>query len=312
MESIADKLKLLNCPEDMYPIAYKHIVSLNLISIEELEKILRLLLTKKIIVPRNGKILVEPADFCVLASGYDVINERINDMENIAHELDAYRERLIRMNSKSAISNLLAMKGMSEPYKTPEGKYSKVPFSIRRFTGKYGGIEMAKKNLKEISGKEKKKAKVEPPKVEEPKIETINVEPPKIDEPKAESAKKVESASKNSKVNVFEQILQSPQVQALNDETFDRFERLTDSTRRILYSVYGVDELNDIITDNIIKLVTSDLLPTDQDNLDASIIFAAITFGKNISEEEKVQIKKYIDEEMQFANNMNVELGRAA
>ena len=85
MDSIAKKLQLLNCPANMYQRAYKHIASLEQISLEELEQILRLLLTKKVIIPKNGEILVTPDNFCVLANGYDVLKIRIDEMEKIGH-----------------------------------------------------------------------------------------------------------------------------------------------------------------------------------------------------------------------------------
>ena len=286
MESIAEKLQLLNCPPDMYQVAYKHIASLELVSLEELEKILRLFLEKGIIVPENGKMLVEPADFCVLANGYDVLKKRITEMEDVVRELGAYKEKLIRINSKSAVGNIMAMKGMDEPYKTPDGKYSKVPFSIRRFQNKYGIVtEYGHDNVEDVG---------------ENHTETL-----------AENI----GAEVSPVTNVFDMILQKPQTNALTDETFERFERLSDSLRRVMLTVYGVQEVNDSITDNLIKLVTSEdkiVAEVSGSELDAELLYAAITHGKELSPEEVERIKDSILEELQFVNNMDVELGRAA
>ena len=286
MDSIAKKLQLLNCPADMYPRAYKHIASLDMVSLEELEQILRLFLTKKIIIPKNGEILVSPEDFCVLANGFDVIKTRIEEMESI-EELDAYREKLYRLNSKSAKDNLENMKQMQEPYKV-DGKYSKVPFSLRRYNSKYGALSNDKTT--------------------EVITDTIELSPAPVNEEKEPEVELVPS--------VFESVLSEPQEQALTDESFEEFERLTDSLQRIMFTVYGVSEVNDKITDNLIRLITSkrSLLESQdsKENLDAELLYAAITFGKNIPEMEQQKIRNSIDEELKSSKEMDVELGRAA
>ena len=280
MDSIAKKLQLLNCPANMYQRAYKHIASLEQISLEELEQILRLLLTKKVIIPKNGEILVTPDNFCVLANGYDVLKMRIDEMEKIGH-LDAYREKLNRMNSKSGLDNLKKMIEQNEQIKA-DGKYSKVPFSLRRFNSKYG---------------EAKKT-----------IEPSNAEPQAVTETKQPEVSIIPS--------MFESVLAEPQEQALTDESFAEFERLTDSLQRIMFTVYGVNEVNDKITDNLIRLITSkkSLLEGQdgKDILDADLLYTAITYGKNISEIEQQKIRNSIDEELNTSKDMDVELGRAA
>lgn len=285
METITEKLQLLNCPPDMYQVAYKHLPSLEMVSLSELESILRLLISKGIIVPESGKMLVEPADFTIFANGLETIQNRISEMDEVAHELDAYREKLIRINSKSAFSNLMAMKGMDEPYKTPEGKYSKVPFSIRRFQGKYGFLS--------------KKDEVVPS--EPTAIENTNI----INVFNEQSSNEV-GAEVAPMRNAFEDILSSPQEIGLNDEMFDRFERLSDSLRRIMLTVYGVEEVNDTITDNLIKLITAGAEDDDM------VLYYAITYGKNISADETERIRDAIYDELRFLSGDNVELGRAA
>ena len=280
MDSIAKKLQLLNCPASMYQRAYKHIASLEQISLEELEQILRLLLTKKIIIPKNGEILVSPDNFCVLANGINIIKSRIEEMEQIG-QLDAYREKLSRINSKSGINNLKVMIENGDVYKN-DGKYSKVPFSLRRFNGKYGLDKKANEPV-------------------ESKIETANEE-------KQPEVFVISSA--------LESILTEPQEQALTDESFEEFERLTDSLQRVMFSVYGISEVNDKITDNLIRLVTSkkSLLESqeDKDVLDAELLYTAITYGKTIPEIEQQKIRNSIDDELKSSKELDVELGRAA
>jgi uncharacterized alkaline shock family protein YloU len=115
---------------------------------------------------------------------------------------------------------------------------------------------------------------------------------------------------------MFESILAEPQEQALTDESFAEFERLTDSLQRIMFTVYGVNEVNDKITDNLIRLITSkkSLLEGQdgKDILDADLLYTAITYGKNISEIEQQKIRNSIDDELNASKDMDVELGRAA
>ncbi|MBR4231552.1 MAG: hypothetical protein IKR74_05335 [Bacilli bacterium] len=278
MDSIAKKLQLLNCPANMYPRAYKHIASLELISLEELEQILRLLLTKKIIIPKNGEILVAPENFCVLANGFDVLKMRIEEIEKIG-QLDAYREKLSRMNSKSGIDNLKQMINMGKPIKDGN-KYSKVPFSLRRFNS--------------INNK--------------PKVETNTDEPQAINFEVQPEVSVIPS--------VFDTILEEPQEHALTDESFEEFERLMDSLQRIMFTVYGVSEVNDKITDNLIRLITSKKSVLEgqetKESLDSELLYTAITHGKNISEIEQQKIRNSIDDELNAAKEIDIELGRAA
>ena len=198
-------------------------------------------------------------------------------MEKIG-ELQAYREKLNRINSKSAIDHLSKMKEKGELYKTPDGKYSKVPFSVRRFKNKFAVKEVTKeKVIKEVK----------------PVVEEIK----QPEEPLISS--------------IFASILSEPQDQALTDETFSRFEKLSDNLQRVIFTVYGVNEVNDKITDNLIKLITSKKSPLDdQEDIDAELLFTAITYGKSISDIEKQRLMDCIMEELQ--NDTDIELGRAA
>lgn len=106
--------------------------------------------------------------------------------------------------------------------------------------------------------------------------------------------------------NPYEDILSKPQTIGLNDETFDRYERLADSIRHILVSVYNIDEVNDTITDNLIKLITNGV------EKDSEVIYYAITFGKIISEEESQRLRNAIEEELEYTSILDLNLGEAA
>ena len=73
-----------------------------------------------------------------------------------------------------------------------------------------------------------------------------------------------------------------------------------------MLSVYGVEEVNDVITDNLIKLITNEI--TD----DKMTIYYAITYGKELSKEEEEMLKTSIDNELEFTSIVDINLGRAA
>ena len=282
MENIAAKLKLLNCSEEMYPIAYKHIASLNAVSLEELNSILSFMIEKGIITYESDKILLAPENFNILCNGLETIKERVAEMERIG-EIDALKEKPGRINSKSAVSRLEYLKSIDEPYKTPEGKYSKVPFTLREFQRKYDMTQSAQ-NIINIEN---------------------NVEPMLSEVVSPEVTDKVKAEVYDEKIkNPFEEILSNPQTIGLNDETFDRYERLADSIKHVMVSVYDVEEVNDTITDNLIKLVTNEIMD------DSEVMYYAITYGKNISDEEAERIKNCIHEELEYTSILDINLGR--
>ena len=288
MESIVAKLKLLNCPEEMYQNAYKHIASLNLVSLEELNSILSFLFDKGIIKNEQDKILLAPENFSILCNGLEVIKERVGEMERIG-EIDALKEKPIRINSKTAVSRLEYLKSIDEPYKTPEGKYSKVPFSLREFQRKYDMEIEHSKTINNVNIENNE------PKITDDvsmQIENAFSEPSQVEE-------------ETHFVNPYEEILNAPQTIGLNDETFDRYERLADSIKNVMVSVYGIEEVNDTITDNLIKLVTNEIMD------DSQVMYYAITYGKNISDEEAQRIKDCISEELEYTSILDVNLGRA-
>ena len=108
----------------------------------------------------------------------------------------------------------------------------------------------------------------------------------------------------------LDDILSKPQTIALNDETFERYDILSDITARIIFEIYHQDELSDNIADNLIKLITNDAAD------DKTIVFKAITYGKTISQEEKDYICRALDEEFgkdedkEYTGIMNLKLGR--
>lgn len=114
------------------------------------------------------------------------------------------------------------------------------------------------------------------------------------------------SAVSTSFSNPYEEILSKPQTIGLNDETFERYEKLAENIRHVLVSVYNIDEVNDTITDNLIKLITNGV------EKDSEVIYYAITFGKMISEEEAQRLRSAIEEELEYTNILDINLEVAA
>ncbi len=92
----------------------------------------------------------------------------------------------------------------------------------------------------------------------------------------------------------YAEILSKPQVAALTDETFERFESLSDSVRRVLTTVYNITEVSEAIADNLVKLIAANV-PSDSD-----ILYEAITHGKVVTEEEAQQLRDAIEEELEY------------
>lgn len=292
MESIASKLEILKCPREMYPMAYKHIVTLQMVSSEELNEILNFLMEKGIIVPKEGEPLLKPSDYTILANGLEVIKQRVAQMEEIG-ELDAIKEKPVRINSKGAAERLKYLKDTDEPYKTPEGKYSNIPFSIRKFQSKYGYAEQNEvvntneNNINELIASN-----------EEIKESTENFTQT-IEESFKEEVKEPEVRK-----GPFDEILAAPQRGNLNDEMFERFDRLSNGIRRVLEKLYGISEVNDNITNNLIKLVVTD---TPDDSM---VMLESVIYGKVIPEEELNKLKNGIKEELDYTSILDINLGR--
>jgi len=103
----------------------------------------------------------------------------------------------------------------------------------------------------------------------------------------------------------LDEILSKPQTIGLNDETFERYEKLAEGIRHVMVSVYGIEEINDSITDNLIKLVTNEVMD------DSMVMYYAITYGKNITDEEVKRLKNAIREELEYTSILELDMGMA-
>lgn len=124
---------------------------------------------------------------------------------------------------------------------------------------------------------------------EEPVINEISQEP--IDK---------QERINNLDDNLIISILSKPQTIGLTDETYQRYEVLSNSINQILATLNGmINNEIDIIYDNLIKLVTSNI-PNDE-----LVVYSSIIFGRNLSVDEKEIIKDVIKKEFAIINRMN-------
>lgn len=338
MENIASKIKALNCPEDQITVLSKFLVSLSdeVVLLEEEVRILNYLNEKG--------ISIRPSQIKIFGYGFSYVHDTVEEMEALG-EIQAYVEDASRICSKEAIKRLKWLKKNGYEYKSPEGKYAKTVFSKKAFVKQYGFVDLdeKKENVKEedaqsVSFQETKTTQVlsdsqsinpadVKPLLEEVKAEEIVVhesqEPVDLIAIKTEldaQEKTNEPAKDKGSVidftgaevtddfgSPYEEILAKPQTIGLNDETFDKYEKLVENTRHVLVSVYNIAEVSDTVTDNLIKLITSGV--TDE----ADIIFYAITYGAGIESEEEIQrLKNAIKEELEYTSILDLDIGRVA
>jgi len=283
--TIALKLKALNYSVEQKAMINKFIASLSdyVISVEELVRIINFLAEKG--------ITLKPSCQSILSRGFSYVEKIVNEVESLG-ELKAFIDDPARINSPFFAKRIEYMKSVNEPYKNEEGKYSKLLSSKRLFEKKFGVINFA--NINEV-----KDINTENLYVDSSAAINNNDTP---NEPVQEAI--VETVGEN--VDPLTEILSKPQTIGLNDQTFERYETLVDSLRHIMMSVYGIEEVNDSIVDNLIKLVTNEV-PDDK-----TILFASITYGKSLTDEETQRLINAIQEELEYTSILDINIGRTA
>ena len=322
-----DKIELLSFDEKYKATLDKFLVTYGLVSFDEMKQINDFLLSKGIVVKR-------PSQISVFLNSYDYIVTMVEAYEQ-SGDLKALQEDPKRINSKKALDRLKTLKSSGLPYINDKGKYINDPFSKTLFEKNYQSLNatpvepvveapveevktdtqvFAEPAAQPLQGPTSAFSEVSDDTIIinpiTPEAEpTIEVTAP-IDENVFDNNNPVEETQNDSFANTeaiadpVSFILSKPQTIALNDDTFERYDRLSDNIRQILYKVYGIEEINDNIIDNLIKLVTNEI-PDDE-----KVIYSAMTYGKTISEEEKNQLMSAIREELDYTNIMNLNLGR--
>ena len=348
MENIAQKINALDYSEEMMATLPKFLGTLvaknpatgeDIVSEQEVIQIVDYL---------KGKgISLRPAHLKVLANGFSYIKKAVEALEKIG-ELKLYIDDPTRITSKETVDRILYLRQHNIEYKSPEGKYSKLVYSKKAFEQEFGVMDLAaeraknksdKKVAKPVETKEEKMPKAKE-KAQASQDMLISVTSPTISEDKKPQENKGPVAITNDEVsqytgaldlagleasfnssnetkekpvtpmeNPYDEILSKPQSAALNDETFARFENLSDSVRRVLITVYNTPEISETISDNVIKLITAGIAS------DSDVMYYAISHGKKITPEEAEQLRKAIDEELEYIKIFDLDTesqGRAA
>ena len=313
-----DKIELLSFEDKYKATLDKFLVTYGLVSFDEMKQINDFLSSKGIVVKR-------PSQLSIFLNDYDYIVNMVNAYEQNG-DLKALQDDPKRINVKSGLERLNTLKSSGLPYLNDKGKYISDPFSKTSFNSIYSNLTPSPEALAFDTPAE--------PVFNEPTSafnevsdDTIIINPvteeqinqfepnndmvsSPIDSTVFDSSTPVEESINDNFANTeaiadpISFILSKPQTIALNDDTFERYDRLSDNIRQILYKVYGIEEINDNIIDNLIKLVTNEI-PDDE-----KVIYCAMTYGKTVSEEEANQLKSAIKDELDYTNIMNLNLGR--
>lgn len=330
MENIASKIKALNFPDELKIVLDKFMICLSdsIVSLEEMVHILNYLGEKG--------ISLRPSHIKIFANGFSYIHDVVEEMEALG-ELQAFVEDPNRINSKGAIKRLKWMMARGYEYKSEEGKYAKTVFSSRAFEGQYGLVDLDALTVTNADEQKTIEPELTPGDPLTPDVPLKEMTTPILEEKQDEkivleldanpldlvadfgnnpvSAKEDEVNSvidytaaevTDNFNNPYEEILSKPQTIALNDETFDRYEKLSESIRHILVSVYNISEVNDAITDRLIKLVTNGV-----DN-DYDVVFYAITYGKSVDDIEAQRLKEAIAEELEYTSILDLDIAGVA
>ena len=107
-------------------------------------------------------------------------------------------------------------------------------------------------------------------------------------------------ANKEEPQNDIEQILMNEQTIDLNDETFQRYQILSDCVNHIIESIDTKSLTKDSsIYDNLVKLITNNI------ESDREVLYNALTFNKNYPAGILTKILNAVDEVLSFINKMD-------
>lgn len=322
-----NQMELISFDEKYKQTLNKFLITYGLVSFDDIKKTNDFLLSKGIVIKR-------PSQLSVFLNNYDYIVSLVNSYEQNG-DLKALQDDPKRINVRGALERLNILKNSGLPYINDKGKYINDPFSKTAFSMNYTSLNTVPESP--VIEQTSETLSVNTPVYEEPAVnpglstfnevsdDTIIINPVSeeqisqygpnnvtapIDSTVFENSTPVDESMSDTFANTeaiadpISFILSKPQTIALNDDTFERYDRLSDNIRQILYKVYGIEEINDNIIDNLIKLVTNEI-PDDE-----RVIYSSMTYGKTVSEEEANQLRNAIKEELDYTNIMNLNLGR--
>lgn len=243
----------------------------------------------------NG-IVIKPRDLSVCANNFETVKARVDEAKALG-EIQAYIDNPKLINKKGFLDRIKYCQINNAQYKTPEGKYLSVVVSDMEFKKIYGNVLV----------KEKEPISIEETvlfPVEENLITQENISTGVLDNDLTGS----KEVTQNFNLNPIEQVLTSPKEDSITDEQLVRFEELYTSLGHIMVNVFGTEEVNETIANNLRKLVSSNI----EDNRE--ILYSSITFGKQVDQMQKEYLYSAIDSELALYKqaDSNIELGRSA
>lgn len=334
MYDIVAKIKAIGLPQENYQYIPKFYAALSddLITLEDLT-------TKINYLNEKGIMISKPSQIKVLSNSFEFIKSQVETAETKGC-LDMLIADPSRINSRQLFKRIDYLAQLGEPLKNENGKYNKIIFDKKEFDRKYGvgylNIKMENPlNIKEdkIIDNNIEKNIISPNSVSNieegaisSNVEDLNseankeinvpiVEPVEVNsyEPsfivediKPEEPVKEESSQIIQEVPVVEQMIEAeednPYIMALSkdqtirldDEMLAKYEDMTGHLKHVLESLNYGSEIDETKANNLIKLLTSGITDARE------ILYYTITYNKNLTDEEKVNIYKAIDEELKL------------
>ena len=332
MYDIVNKISALNLPKEVYPNIPKFYASFSddLVTLEELKEKMGYLTSK-------GITITKPSQVKVFSLPLDFIKSQVEQAEKLGL-LDMFISDPTRISSTELFKRLNYVMSLNETLKDEKGKYSKILFNKKEFDRRYGVDYLTKEkddnvkvettnnneenvvkeetvsqtntSLDDLSSEVEKAMNtitaepiVENPVKDVEPVEThVEVSSEPINESSVQKVTPVNTPTEVEDVNPYVMALSKEQTIRLDDEMLARFEDLTAHLKNVLITLGYSDEIDGTKSDNLIKLLTSEVTE------EREILCYKITYNKNLTDEKKVSIYKAIDNELKLTNNGELSL----
>ena len=291
MESIAEKISLLNFEEKYQPTVDKFYVTINLAPLEEMKQIKSFLDSKGIIIKRGSQAKV-------YYNGYDYLVNVVNAYEQNG-DLAALQEDPTRINANGALERINYLKQNNLPYLDEKGKYLKCIFNKSEFNQLYGLNNAPQEVVAPVVEQAPSVSAFVESNEEQLFVQPLEPTPeiqPEVSAPIGMDAFEtpqepapVESQPAVEVNDEIADILSKPQEKAVEDQHYLRYEKLIAVTK----SALNEEEVPQYILDNIMKLITS-----GKEISDKEIIVRSINYGKKLNELLNEKIGEKLDDRL--------------
>lgn len=288
MYDIVAKIKALGLPQENYQYIPKFYAALSndLITLEDLT-------TKINYLNEKGIMISKPSLIKVLSNSLEFIKTQVETAETKGC-LDMFIIDPSRINSRQLFKRIDYLTQLGEPLKNENGKYNKIIFDKKEFDRKYG-VGYLNESVQEIVTNNVETVEIpsnEPSFI----VEDIKPENPVKDENSQiiQQVPVVEQMVETEEDNPYIMALSKDQTIRLDDEMLVKYEDMTGHLKHVLESLNYGSEIDETKANNLIKLLTSGITDARE------ILYYTITYNKNLTDEEKVNIYKAIDEELKL------------